>query len=417
MGSTKDYSKITHHAVFGIKQHWDKAGTPDKGDPSTTTNVGFAWSNTMNGERLANWRRLIRENKDATTDMLAESRSIDHVDGDQYVKARRKSDNRIYHRGDAGWCYPSLAFGTDPFSTLSSDSALRDANSKWYSRATAAQTQLMAGVTVGELGKTLSMVRGRGASMLSLLYAWRTAARRLRREKNWSKKLSDLYLEYAFGWRPLALDIAGGLAAWKDPRKEITRVSVSAKTASDGSTVHSTTTFGTLQYSRDFRSSTEVVVRVRGGVKVETAGHGRNMQAFGLLPKTWIPSIYELVPWSFFVDYFTDLGNVINALCFPQGDISWACTSTTKTFVQMVNCHGARLAPGFDTTFEVMETTDYPQVTTLRRKQYSRVRGAPRIPTPTVRFPSSLRVWANVAALAISGFAASDRGYARSLRI
>jgi hypothetical protein len=126
MGSTKDYSKITHHAVFGIKQHWDKAGTPDKGDPSTTTNVGFAWSNTMNGERLANWRRLIRENKDATTDMLAESRSIDHVDGDQYVKARRKSDNRIYHRGDAGWCYPSLAFGTDPFSTLSSDSALLD---------------------------------------------------------------------------------------------------------------------------------------------------------------------------------------------------------------------------------------------------------------------------------------------------
>lgn len=416
MAASNAYSKVTHQSLTGKKEHWDQIGA-NIGNPNTVQNVFHSWTDFLTGERRANWRQLIRENKDATTDMLAELRTIVHLDGDQYIKARRKSDGEISHRRDTGFCDTVTGFTGDPFSSLSSTSAQRDASSKWYSRAIAAQTQLMSGVTVGELGKTLSMVRGRGASMLTLLYAWRTAARRLRKQKNWKKKLSDLYLEYAYGWRPLAFDIAGGLAAWRDPRKEIERVSAFAMTSSGGSTIHATTSFGTIQYDRDRRFSSEVKCRIRGAVKIETVGHGRNMQAFGLMPRTWIPTIYELVPWSFFVDYFTDLGNVIGAICFPQADIAWGSTSVSKSYINMIHCYGARLPASFLATFEVVDSTDYPQITTYTRKQVTRTRGAPKLPTPTVRLPKSLRVWANIAALAISGFSASDRDWARSLRI
>jgi hypothetical protein len=415
MATTRDYSKSTPQAVYGTKQHWDTFGA-SIGAPTSVFPVGFAWTDFLNGEKVPNWKRVISEGRDATTNMLAEQQKVTHLDGDQYVKARRKSDGRIYHRRDAGWCDTSMSFPTAPFSTLSSDSAQRDAASKWYSRATTAQTQLMLGVTVGELGETLNLVRKRGASVVQLLTNWRTVARRLRKTKNWKKKLAGLYLEYSFGVRPLLADVSGALSAWKDPRKEIARVSASAETNVDASSA-STTTFGTIQYDRNYRTSSKVSVHIRGGVKVEVSGHGRNMQAFGLMPRTWIPTAYELIPWSFFVDYFTDLGNVINALCFPKSDIAWASTTTVRSMSNMVIVSGARLAPLFTSTFDVQEITDHPQVTTLTRKQVSRARGAPKIPTPTVRLPTSVRTWANIAALAISRFAVSDREFARSLRI
>jgi hypothetical protein len=416
MAATNSYTKSTPHAVTGVKRQWQTSGSPNIGQPTSVINGIFQWTDYLNGEKRPGWKQAIREGRDATTNMTAETRSITHLDGDQYVMLRRKSDGQIFHRRDSGWCDTSGEFPTQTFAVLDSVPAHRDASSKWYSRATAAQTQLMLGVTVGELGKTLSMVGGRGKKMLALLYLWRTAARRLRKERDWRRKLANLYLEYAYGWKPLALEIAGALSAYRDPRLEITRVSAMGERTSN-SVYETTTTFGAFRYNRTHTSTSDVKVRIRGAVKVATAGHGRNMQAFGLMPRTWIPTVYELIPWSFFVDYFTDLGNVISALCFPRSDVAWASTSVSKTFSLKVHAYGARLDPAFAATFEELSVTDSPQLTTFSRKQVIRTRGAPQLPTPTVRLPKSLWVWANIAALTLSGFGRKDRDYVRTLRI
>jgi hypothetical protein len=346
--------------------------------------------------------------------MLAEQRSIVHLDGVASVKATRKSTGKQELNCVRGFIDSGTGFTTDPFSTVSSSSASRDAASQFYSRAYAAQSQLMLGVSILELRETLGMIRGRGASMIQLITNWSTAVKRLRKltGKKLIKALAELHLEYSFGWRPLASDIAGALRAYRNPRVEITRVSAKAESPIVTSSTRATSGFGTLQYIRRRTSTTNCTVRIRGGVKVVVSGHGRNTQALGLNIQSIVPTIYEALPWTFLIDYFTDLGGVINAISFPKSSVAWCSTSTSKRFYTQVIA-GEVVSEPSPAVWSNIEIESSPQVTEYIRKQVSRVRGIPAIPAPTVRLPKSLWQWCNIAAL----YVAHDRdAYLKRLR-
>ncbi len=415
MSTTRDFSKSTPQGITGKRTSWSVVGPIG---PGTSSDVSFYWTDSLIGERRPDWKQVIKDHGDATTNMLAESYSVNHQDGDAYVKARRKSTGNFEHNRVSGWVDAATGFTGDPFSTLSSAEALRNANSLFYNRAYQAQSQLMGGVTLLELGKTLSMIRGRGASMLSLITNWSTAVRRLRKlsGRQYLRRLADLHLEYSYGWKPLAMDINGALAAYRNPRVEVTRVSASASTPVMVSDTRATSGFGTLQYLRRRTFTTGVTVRVRGGVKVVVAGHGRRTQSLGMNIQSIVPTIYEVLPWSFLVDYFTDLGGVINAISFPKSDVAWASTSVTKQFKTLVIA-GEVVSNPSPATWDNVEITSSPQVTEFLKKQVSRVRGIPKIPSPTVRLPKSLYQWANLAALAVTRLARTTKEANRSLRI
>lgn len=246
------------------------------------------------------------------------------------------------------------------------------------------------------------MIAGRGAFFKRLLTDWRSVYRQARRltRRQALKALSDAYLEMQFGWKPLVSDIEGALKAFRDPRLEITRVSASAKEESASSPVrtHSLGDFPFTFYS-DFTLTGSTTVKIRGGVKVMTTGTGRRRQSLGLLPQDFVPTVYELVPWSFLVDYFTDLGNVLAALTFPREDIAWASTTTVREYI------GTYLTAGFEpvpAAYEEKNATFIPQVVRWRKKAVTRSVGVPTLPTVTIRLPDSGWRWANMLALAVS---------------
>jgi hypothetical protein len=408
--ATSAYSKSTPQGLQGERRSWSVV---EPFGPGTLTPVSFSWTDTLSGERRSDWKQVIKEHGDATTDMLAEQRSITHLDGVASVTATRKSTGKRELNRVQGFIDSSTGFTTDPFATVSSSSASRDAASQFYSRAYAAQSQLMLGVSILELRETLGMIRGRGASMLQLVTNWSTAVRRLRKlnGKKLLQALAELHLEYSFGWRPLASDIGGALKAFRNPRVEITRVSAKAESPIMTSTTRATSGFGTLQYIRRSTSTTNCVVRIRGGVKVVVSGHGRNTQALGLNIQSIVPTIYEAMPWTFLFDYFTDLGGVINAICFPKSSVAWCSTSVSKRFTTQVIA-GEVVSDPSPATWKDIQIESSPQVTEYVRKQVSRVRGIPSIPAPTVRLPKSLWQWCNIAALYVT----RDRDTYRRLR-
>lgn len=392
MTTETPYSTSSSDSISAVRES-DVDGIP-------SANIRYTWTRHLSGVRLGDWRKIIAAGGDATTPMTASETTCEYVPAEYRRVSRRLSDGALKNGNVIGWASGGWDPPSGDPSAISSSQASRDASSKFYSRARSAQTQLYSLVALGELSETLRMIRSRGFSMMNLLLLTRTALKRLRgpaREK--LKKAADLYLELQFGWKPLASDIAGGLSAYKDPRLSIKRVSASAQTSTMTASTRANVGVTPILYAHQSQSFTEATVRIRGGVKVETLGHGRNLQAYGLLPSAWIPSIYELVPWSFMVDYFTDLGGVISALAFPSSDIAYGST-TTVTQYRIVN-QGLgfnKLAAGF----EEVSATFSPQVVVWRKKFVRRVKGAPALPRPTVRLPKSLWQWANIAALAVT---------------
>jgi hypothetical protein len=49
-----------------------------------------------------------------------------------------------------------------------------------------------------------------------------------------------------------------------------------------------------------------------------------NLETFGLLPKNFLPTAWELIPYSFLVDYFTNISTIIDAWSFINGNLAWA---------------------------------------------------------------------------------------------
>lgn len=399
MATSLTIDRLTPQAFIGTRT----SVTAGSSTPNVTQNV-YQWTDTFHGVRLPNWKKIIREGGNATTSMNATETKIIHVDGLMIRKVRRLSDNKIFEGSESGFIRPDFDPPTGNLSGVATSSASRDASSKFYSKARAAQSHLLTGVVVGELRETLGMISGRGKAFRQLLFAWRNRHKR-RRRGPLSEKLkhaSDSWLEFQFGWKPLAADVKGALAAWKDDRTETVPVSGSGRADINTSNVGPISTGANpIQYTYSGVMSSTAKVKIRGGVQLRAKGHGRTLQKFGLLPSDFVVTAYELLPWSFLVDYFTDLGNVLGALTFPKQDLAWCSTAQIRELKNSWIINGFR-PPGTGLEEVQGSATFIPQVTIWTKRDVVRTKDKPSLPTPTVRFPPSSYQWANILALLIS---------------
>jgi hypothetical protein len=394
--ATNSYSRSITRTFQGI--HVTRVGSASP----TTQYVNFSpWTDTITGVKLRDWKRRIAKGEDATTDMDAVERTVDHSDGFLYRRLKRTFDGAMAIRTESGFIRSDFDPPDGVPQSLDASAASRDAASMFYRSARNAQTQLLGGVTIGELRETLDLIHGRGKSFEKLFQIWANRLRRRPARKSPLKAAADAWLEFQFGWRPIAGDISGALAAWKKPRLEIAHANAFAKRDDHISSVKVPSAgIHPLTYSYSGELTSSVQVKIRGGIKVETKGVRRNLQAFGLLPDNWINTAYELLPWTWLIDYFTDLGGVINSLTFPSVNVAWASTSVIKELKRSWLIHGFN-APqsGWE---ETGDEEFIPQVTVWRKKAVSRRRGVPEVPSVTLQWPRHWQQWANIFAVVIS---------------
>lgn len=376
--------------------------TANEAVPSPLANyVPYAWTDVLNGTKSRNWREKVRVCTSAGTNLSATEMTVSHSDADLYRKARRNSDGKIFFRSAAGYIIDEADPPGGDATSISSSLAQRDASNQFYRSCRSAQKSLDSGVLIGEIGETLRMIRGRGGSLMNLFPSWRNRLKKRRRKDHRSlqQHAADAWLEFQYGWKPLASDIGGALDAFHMPRRETKVCSGFGK--SSGYVARSSSTGGSSvgTYYVTSVETTEARVFIKGAVKVQAAGVGSLRQNLGLAPQDFIPTVYNLLPWTFLIDYFTDLGSCIEAFCFPQKDIAWGSTTAVKRRIKtwQAGPHSPLLSG-----FTELERRDQPQITTWIKKNVVRTPGKPDIPWPVVRWPPSLTKWTNVAALAIS---------------
>lgn len=312
-------------------------------------------------------------------------------------------------------------------SDLSSDPLVAEADNmavtNYIRSANKARRVINGGELIGEWAELVRQVGNPGKSLRKGLdsylrsvkkRAYGRKVRRLpahRRARVQAKIISDTWLEASFGWRPTVGEISNVIKYIMETEpasrlavreiRGIGRVEDSAWQQNSSAKFpinHGPPT----QYVRQ-RNSARVIVVYRGQFGMHTNAVMNITEKQGIAPHDWIPTAWELVPYSFLSDYFANLGNIITALSFPKNQIRW----TMRTIIRESKAVWTDPEYSWSDPYwgRTDRTSDSKQV--LSSGAASRiVRTVDRAPytgdlVPTLSFsiPSSGTQWLNMAAL------------------
>lgn len=145
--------------------------------------------------------------------------------------------------------------------------------------------------------------------------------------------LADTWLEWVYGWKPLANSLADAFVGIqnRDNFVHYYPFQASGNADSNGITLeeqqtNSNTGVNVRGYSRD-----NAKVRYQGiwESRVDIPKKKVN-DILGLNTQNIIPTIWNLIPYSFLIDYFTNVGDFMNITAVPWSGVRWCC-KTVRT--------------------------------------------------------------------------------------
>lgn len=308
------------------------------------------------------------------------------------------------------------------------DEALR----RLYKAINRKQHQFQGGVFLGELKKAVTMVVRPARTLQESMIRYIHNARKRTKDKlntvSSRKLLSDLYLEATFGWQPLIADCrdaAKALARFNNPQFEKTRFKVGVDVEADVAGATSTAGLNVFEVTRPSHSTYKGSCIYYGAFHVGTQYPDQNLSKIDRFVKlsgfdlnSFAPTVWELIPFSFVVDYFSNVGDVILAHSTPIGQVKYL----TRVDIQeaknhlSTTCDAAQVSNQFG--FMGYPSTTYRHVIRLNTTScYRMYRSVQRVPVDLRDLPSlALRLelpgsdhwkqWLNLGVL-ISSFTSS----------
>lgn len=292
-------------------------------------------------------------------------------------------------------------FYAAPSSNLSS--ASNSAIMSFIHDAKAQYNSMSGGVFLGELRETLNMIRNPSKALFSQasLYLDRLKGRRgtFRTRREADNFLAKSWLEASFGWLPLISDCkagAEGLARLIHGDTRFASVKGFGQyTASSNPTQSNFNVPGFILGTRETFVTTKDTVIIKGGVSATATGPTLEnaMHIFGFTPEEFVPTIYNLIPYSFLVDYFVNVGDILEATFFDKSGLTWISRTELSEKIFHDNLYHKARQPGW---IGSSEGGSY----TVTKKSMSRSPSTPLVPTLQVSLPGSPQKWINLAALA-----------------
>jgi len=220
--------------------------------------------------------------------------------------------------------------------------------------------------------------------------------------------LRDTWLEWSFGVQPLISDIKSGYDALSSLNEDVNEY---ASGIGRRTNVTQTEQFGqgdvissnVLSWTFQDRKSQDYSVRYFGKVNVKTNPGGWRFASdtFGFRWAEFVPTVWELIPYSFLVDYFTNIGDIITAYSTCSSALKWvARTEREELFVEYVGFKPNKLVL---TQYQIREELFRPP--TFRRSAKTVLRSTyvgSLIPQLEISLPGYGLKWLNMAALAKS---------------
>jgi len=309
---------------------------------SSRSEASYKWNDFVSfGKNYSDWKFRLRSSVDCTTSASGfKSRVSTNKAGLLSINLWVKPAQVSYSETYAG----AIGTNQDPEVAWPYNQALYDSTlSAFVSKARAAQYQFQGGVFLGEIKETINLLRSPLKGFRKLTKEYHSKAKKLARTKltkrQRTKQLSEEWLRYSFGIKPLIQDIDDAmhdLAYIIEGRPETAPILVQRRDAKllysykGAGTSRSWWTMVLTQYSRSDES-----VTIRGAVSVALPKIGKSYYGNDLLMHAlsdFIPTLWELIPYSFLVDYFTNVGDFISALTFLESSVKW-CNCTKRLTV------------------------------------------------------------------------------------
>lgn len=293
------------------------------------------WNNTFDGISNPNWRQAIKSGYGATTPATGSRQTLQLVTGTARADYLTEINANLgIYRSDSsyvtGALFLSLPALTTPAS-LSSSSADTQARLQFLSKYRQTRTTFEGGTFFGELAETVRMLRHPAQALRRGLDSYYSTVKKRvggieqakRNAVRSNRIVQDTWLEYSYGWRPLINDIrdAGKLLnAHPWSHREVIQAQASSKLSDVRS--RSSDSFGLVNYYVDFVTTGTTTVRYKGAV-TGSVSPPTFQEQLGFAPSNFLPTIWNLIPYSFLVDYFTNIGQVIDGASLGIVGLAW----------------------------------------------------------------------------------------------
>ncbi len=226
------------------------------------------------------------------------------------------------------------------------------------------------------------------------------------KRREYAKHIGDAWLAYAFGVKPLIADANDAAKALNRVKEQLGGTGHTQKRISGfgRNQTHSVTrdvdlgsvvAGGTgLQCSYDRYLITTNTVRYHGAISARLEDSTTLLEQFGVGAFDVLPAVWEAIPWSFAIDYFANVGEMIDSCRLASGDMLWVNRTVRNTAALTMN--GLRCRP---IAFQFGSVGGSPKFYALGRYV---IRGASSVPYPSFHFKVpgiASNAWLNIAAL------------------
>lgn len=317
--------------------------------PSTTRGIQFVTLNSFDGSKNPNWKNQVRAGVTATTDASGVRHKY-KVTPFEAVVAFTVTD---YNFPDQKYKHYYSIYGYIPYGAGSglvgvpsniTTSVRNRVIAKFISKCKDARSSIEGGQNLYELEQTLNSLRHPFRSLTELTTHYvakvsklKTSRKRAGGIKEISNAITDSYLEYNFGISPTVSDIAQLIADAGRARFDVVPISANASAEFAGtSEVVYPVVPPSMIYTLNRTTKSKLNMRYKGAIRTGADSNGlvSRAQALRLTPRDFLPTLWEILPYSWMIDYVANIGDIVEALSFVNSDVKWGnVTSRTENTV------------------------------------------------------------------------------------
>jgi hypothetical protein len=252
----------------------------------------------------------------------------------QFVNGRWQQNYSYQYVAEGHFAMESISYPNEVTRIVNS------AKAKYIQKAANMRRSVQGGVVLGELKETLHMIQDTahllGRGLTGYFSALKKGRRSLRKSSKKTKLnfLRQQYLQYTYGWGPLTSDIKAGAEAvarlrLSRPERSLVRV----HEAGDNFVRETPTNFtiGNHNVGCNIRIRDITDCHIYGAYDTSVPESNSPATLFGLSMKDFVPTIWELIPYSFLVDYFTNIGTIIEAFSYVNTGLIYSGMTTVNS--------------------------------------------------------------------------------------
>lgn len=306
---------------------------------SVNNSFSVSWLDGKDGTKVPNWRWKIMNGQNATS----------YFSAFETVRTRVPLALQMRLKGPQGPSSTESFFLTytddqgqftpdDPsfLGTTTADIAAREQFVKKYR---ARRNAFQGGVFVGELDEVVRMIKSPVRALREEIAVQRIVAKKQRSKfrspRAAVRAVADSWLEFAFGVKPLVNDAADAISLL-DASPTRWREKINAQYTQQwhieplrvGSSAPGGLSWPFFTYV--VGRSSEVSVRYLGAADAERQQVPSFAEQAGFSWSNVLPTAYELIPYSFLIDYFSNVGKIIEGISTGNISLSWGCRTERK---------------------------------------------------------------------------------------